>query len=191
MKQRYLFALLGLGLSACAPVEEEIPPVVTKTDTGDIGGGAGGGDDPGDVPCSGEVELGRCEVTASGDDCPSIASEHVFVRLNECDPMTMVLGPQGAMMFVFAARTAEIDPSGPLIEINVLDSTSDIVARYRAHADFGPDPVEPTLSAVAGLFVVVDVPAQELAEKKLKAEVRVEDKQGVVHCGSATIVAAY
>lgn len=189
LRRSSILFFVGVAASACtAPGDEHssLEPELRGTSSH-----IDAGDGDAEPTCSGVVELGRCEIAGSDADCSSVAEDQVFVPLGDGEPMTMVLGPQGSMMFVFAARTTGIDPSAPMVEINVRDATNDTVARYRAHVDLVPDPNEPALLAVAGLFVVMDQKPQDLAGQTLTAEIEIEDRKGVLRCGSTRFIAAY
>ncbi len=152
------------------------------------GAGAGGA---GGAPCLGDAEPGRCEIAGSGADCTGAAGEQrLFVPLVDGEAMKIVAGPQGSMMLVFAARTAGVDPAGPLVDVQLHDADAALVARYRAHVDLEPDPADASKLSVVGLFVVVDGVTAQIAGQPLTALVLIEDDAGARRCGEVRILPA-
>lgn len=157
--------------------------------TASVGGAGAGG--AGGAPCLGDVEPGRCEIAGTGADCTGALDEQrVFVPLSDGDAMKIVAGPQGSMMLVFAARTAGVDPAGPLVDVQLHDADAALVARYRAHVDLEPDPADASKLSVVGLFVVVDGVAAQIAGQPLTALVLIEDDAGARRCGEVRVLPA-
>jgi hypothetical protein len=142
------------------------------------------------------LELGRCVAAASGAPCAGGDGEaQAFVPLAPGDDMAMVRGPQGSIMFVFAARTVDIhpgdasdpaSPDNPLVEILLDDDAGVLLARWRARVAFAP---QGDLVTATGLYVVVDGLEDRLDGEPLRARAWLEDRAGELRCGTATFVA--
>ncbi len=167
--------------------------------------GGDGGDDgpPPDArrvvvePCTaGDLELGRC-VGATGASCTGELGEaRVFEPVAPGGEVDLVVGPQGAQMFVLAARTQGIapgdpddpaSPDNPLIEIVAVVDGDVEVARYLGRAAFVPDAGGGDALVAPGLFVVADGAA--LAGRTLRAVGTLEDAVGARRCGELVFVA--
>ncbi len=148
--------------------------------------------------CTQDLELGRCEVVGSGAACIGVAGEATeFVALSDGDPVPIVTGPQGAQMFVIAARTAGIAPgdpgqpsdANPLIDVTVRRTSYSVVARFRGRVGLGPDPELDGSFVVNDLFVVIDAEAPVEGGQNLTARATLRDSAGVERCGTATFEA--
>jgi len=166
------------------------------------GGGAVGFDAGGPPPeCDGAppLELGRCRDAAGGEVCNgSEGQEPVFEAMPPDGSIAMVLGPQGATMFVMAARTVGIDPGdatvaysrdNPLVEIRVTDEEGELMSFYRARSAFLEDPAAADAFYNASLFVIVDAHGGALSGATLHAEAVLRDSEGRVRGGSLAFVA--
>jgi hypothetical protein len=142
------------------------------------------------------LELGRCEVPATGAPCAGVLDEEqTFVPMTDGDDLTMVRGPQGSLMLVFAARTTGIDPgdpsdpaspANPTIDLRLFDEASEEVARFRARMPFED---EGEVQSAVGLYVVVDEVADRLDGATLYLFGTVTDAAGAARCGTLRLVA--
>jgi len=145
--------------------------------------------------------VGRCEIVGTGGDCAGTPDEdRQFVELGYGDDVAMILGPQGAHMFVLALQTTGIEPGDPANPIDPSNPDVDIllsrngyeVARYRGTPGFAPDADDPTLLEAAGLFVVLDFTSDELdalVGNEVIATAHVTDSDGAQRCGQVMFVA--
>jgi len=139
--------------------------------------------------------VGRCEIAGTGEHCTGVpGEERVFVELGTSDDMYMVLGPQGARMFVLAVRTQDIypgDPDEPASpdnpEVDLRLGRADVgteIARYRGRPLFSPG--DPGMLDAAGLFVIIDGTGGTLVGEQLLVGAEVVDRDGEFRCGTAT-----
>ena len=167
----------------------------------DAGGAVDGGvpdeDAGGPTACTG-LELGRCR-TATGTVCVGdIDEDAVFFPMAGGDPISMVTGPQGASMFVMAARAEGIFPGNPampygsdnpLVEIIVTNAMDEEIGFFRSRAAFEAAAGMPGTFEHAQLFVVVDAVGSRLAGQTLMARAELTDRDGVMRCGGLTFLA--
>jgi hypothetical protein len=94
-------------------------------------------------------------------------------------------------MFVFSARTRDIEPgdpqdpastANPLLEIRIVDAGGTLLAHYRARIAFA-DAGGGLLEAV-GLFVIIDGPPGGLGGQVLEAIGTLTDAAGAQRCGT-------
>lgn len=187
MKQLFLVASLLSALAACHGPSDEGGSLGASAGASDPGGGGAPGG-TGGAPC-GALDLGRCTLAGTAQDCTDQAGDHEFTPLAPGDSVTMILGPQGSMMFVFAARTTDIDPIAASLDIKIYDTASAVTARYRAHADFTPEPGTQATFIAPSLFVIIEGTALDLAGEALRAEGYLEDSAGQCRSGEASFVA--
>lgn len=145
------------------------------------------------------LEVGRCR-DASGDPVCD-GSEHQEPTFEPMPPdasIAMVVGPQGATMFVMATRTTGIvpgDPSAsystdnPLVEIRLTSEEGELLSLYRGRSAFREDPAAPDTYFNASLFVVVDERGGALLGQTVHAQAVLRDADGQVRCGSLSFVA--
>jgi len=145
------------------------------------------------------LELGRC-VDSNGEPC-SGAGDGEFASLPESGELTMVVGPQGATMFVIAVRAREIDPGDPTVgysednprvRVIVRDELDEEIAFYDGHVGFAEDPDADSSGTyvVPDLFVVVDVVATAMEGQSLHASATLTDSEGRERCGELDFIAA-
>lgn len=151
-----------------------------------------GGADGGLAPGCGALELGRCLVDATGDDCSGRPDEAGrFVPMPPGTPFFVVVGPQGSSMIVLAARAAGIDPGDPDRPSNPENPETRIVlmdeavelALYRGRSAYWPDPDAPDTYVNSGLFIVVDDIRERLFGRDLIALGTLRDSAGAERCG--------
>ena len=202
MSERFLIAcalcalLAGCGGEAAEGEDSGTGPDPT-TDGGPASFDAGG--PPPECDDAPPLELGRCRDAAGDETCNgSEGQEPVFEPMPPDGSIAMVLGPQGATMFVMAARTVGIDPGdatvayardNPLVEIRVTDGEGELLSLYRARSAFLEDPGAVDTFYNASLFVIVDAHGGALSGVTLHAEAVLRDSEGRVRCGSLAFVA--
>lgn len=145
------------------------------------------------------LEIGTCRVAGTADPCTGVAGELTeFVAVADGTAISMVVGPQGATMFVLAIRTSGIEPGdpanvtspdNPTITITLVHEQGSEMALYRGRAAFEDADVAPMVE-VNGLFVVVEGSIAELIGTHLTAHANVVDANGVTRCGALGFVAA-
>ncbi len=143
--------------------------------------------------------LGQCKLRGMDIECNGVPDEDgVFVPLNPGDPVRMVLGPQGARMFVLAVQTTGIHPGDPEnpastdrpnVTISLYRSGNEETALYRGRPAFLPGEENPEALEALGLFVIIDGGVEELIDAELEAVVEIEDVNGELRCGSVMFVA--
>jgi hypothetical protein len=141
--------------------------------------------------------IGRCELEGTGETCTGVPDEQrVFVELAPDEELKMVIGPQGARMFVFAVRTQGIypgdpdelaSPDNPDVDVRVGWETGFEVARYRGRPVFFPG--DPGMYDAAGLFVVIDGTGANVVDDRLIVGAQITDRDGEFRCGTATFIA--
>ncbi len=135
--------------------------------------------------CDQGIKLGRCQVEGTGANCTGFPEEvPLFVPLSDGDSVAIVTGPQGATMFVFAVQAAGINPTEPLIELNIFRTSYSVVARYRGRAEMSPDSNAGELFVVNDLFVVIDAEAPVQSGHSLTARANLRDEAGTERCGT-------
>lgn len=168
-----------------------------------MGCGNGSGGDGGTSPtdggtisrsCDGRppAELGHCQLEGGGDCMGADGERSRFASLSDGQTVTMVIGPQGSVMLVFAMRAPAIElGSGlsdwPLVELVLLDGTTGSqLAHFRSRKEFttgaGGSP------EVLQLWVVVDDVARDLGGTSVFARGTVRDRMGLELCGTARVV---
>jgi hypothetical protein len=124
--------------------------------------------------------------------------EGEFASMSKGDPLSMVVGPQGATMFVMAMRATGIDPGdperpisrdNPLLDVVVTDMEGTEAAHYRGIHFLYPDPGEEDWFVKAGIYVIVDERPTALSGHMLTADAVLTDRHGVERCGQLTFLA--
>jgi len=142
--------------------------------------------------------LGRCYLAGTQTDCAGVAGEdRDFVVLAADDPVPVVVGPQGASMFVLALRTSGIEPGDPADptsptnpDVNITLLLGDAqMAVYRGRPAFIDSTTDLGSVEAAGLYAVADGPGSEMVGRQMLATARVEDMNGEQRCGSVNFVA--
>lgn len=141
--------------------------------------------------------IGRCEIEGTGDTCTGVPDEvRVFVELVEDEELKLVIGPQGARMFIFALRTQGIypgdpdvpaSPDNPNVDLRVTWETGFEVARYRGRPLFMDG--DPGMLDAAGLFVIIEGTGGNVVDDRLIVGAEVVDRDGEFRCGKATFIA--
>ena len=113
-----------------------------------------------------------------------------FREMDADDVLTVVRGPQGASMFVIAARARDIEPGdladplgggSPLVELEVVDERGDRVSLLRRRSAFSPVEGEEDLFFNSGFFVVVDGSCPR--DQRLHVHGTLLDDAGNLRCG--------
>ena len=153
------------------------------------------------LACNGppEMALGRCVRTLDGVPCNGTFDEaRSFVAMADGEDLTMVVGPQGATMFVLAARVFNIAPgdpqrpwdsANPIVQMTLDDDRGHELTQYRSRAGFIADPETPGMVFNAGLFVIVDEVATRMVDQRLSLEAALVDSGGQQRCGTIEFVA--
>ena len=183
-------AALAAFTGACA---SEDPPPFAGWD------GGAGVDFPPDCAEGPPLLLGVCVDDATGGACAGTGDEAaVFSPMPSDGRVPMVIGPQGATMFVLSARTRDIDPGDPAapfgpgspqLEIVLADADGADLALYRGRAAFEADPLEVDSYVQAGIFVVADVAPVRLSGARIEARGILTDRLGNLRCGTAEFTA--
>jgi hypothetical protein len=152
---------------------------------------------PDAIPGEATAALGRCLVSGSGAECTGVPGESgTFAALADGDEVTLVVGPQGALMLVLAVRTIGMDPGdpdspgspeNPEIDLRLYHAGGgEEVGRYRGRPSFTSDEEGGTVTAV-GLFVVLEL-GSELEGRPLDATVEIVDRQGEFRWGGVLLI---
>lgn len=188
---RWLLAALCALATACATHEPgNDQPADARLPQSDA--------DP-DCVASPTLEIGTCQVAGTGEPCAGITGEvGEFVPVAAGADIPMVVGPQGATMFILAIRTSGIDPGdpnnvtspdNPSITITLIHEQGSEMALYRGRLGFAQADTGSMLE-VNGLFVVVDGRIADLVGTQVTAYANVVDKNGVGRCGALEFVAS-
>ena len=139
------------------------------------------------------MALGACADLTSGGECVGVDGEvAIFDPMGEGDPLRMVIGPQGAPMFIMSLRVTGVDPGdasrplstdNPRVEIVVTDEAGTEISHYRGLHALEPDPDVTGWLVKAGLFVVIDERPALLVDHMLTATAVLRDRFGFERCG--------
>lgn len=142
--------------------------------------------------------LGRCEVEGTGTDCMGVpGEERAFVPLTEGASLSASIGPQGALMFVFALRTTGIHPGdpdnpasteNPVVEIFLDDGVSEM-SHYRGRPPFTSVDPETEEVEAAGLFVIIERTPSGIEGMPINAQATITDRDGEFRCGRVQFTA--
>ena len=151
------------------------------------------------VSCNeGSAQIGGCAVAGSGDSCTGEPDEDSeFVQVEAGEDLGFVLGPQGFQMFPVSLRTSGIDPGDvdnpastdrPDVTITLVRDNMEQMTRYTGRPTFVSGDGAEMLEAT-GVFLIVDAPSDELANKFFRAVAEIRDVNGEYRCGSLTFMA--
>ncbi len=187
MRQLYLLSVASAFIVGCASEPGGLQDTATtpEIDTSS--------------PCTDDIEIGRCGLADTLDECAGIeGEEHVFVPLESGDPVAIITGFQGARMFALAARTSGIEPgdpstpptdADPLVDAAVRRTEFSTVGRYRGWMAFVEDPEDATRHMNLEIYVLLESENPVETGQELVAEVRIADANGTQRCGTSTFTA--
>lgn len=132
------------------------------------------------------LEIGRCEIVATGLPCTGAPEETVFVSIDD-KPIPVVLGPQNANMFVLAVRTSGIDPGDvdnpasrdrPGVSISLFRDGAESMGRYLGRPTFVGTDVQDALD----VFLIIDRSVR--SGEVFTAIGELTDQNGEQRCGT-------